>query len=79
MVMARAMKPTERIHEMPKIASLTFPSFYAECAYRAGVRAQRSADHGEIVAFYRHGEPEPVGIEWYNKGALAAQLGLVPA
>lgn len=59
---------------MTSIDTLTFPSFYAECAYRDGVRAQVSGDHEAITAYYRHGEPEPIGTDWYNRGAMAARI-----
>jgi hypothetical protein len=62
---------------MPPINSLTFPSFYAECAYRDGVRSVR--DHQpEIAASYmRHGDVEPLGMDWFKRGAMAATLGVV--
>ena len=64
---------------MPKISDMKFPSFYCECAYRDGFSAQRSGDHSAATAYYRHGEPEPLGTDWYNRGAKAALLGLVEA
>lgn len=58
-------------------SGIKFPSFYAECAYRDGARGQYYGDHSGVSSYLRHGEPEPIGMEWYNKGAQAVQLGLV--
>lgn len=62
-----------------KISTLKFPSFYCECAYRDGARGQESGDHSGIVSYYRHGEPEALGVDWYTRGAKAVMLGLVHA
>ena len=62
---------------MPPISSLTFPSFYAECAYRDGVRSVRDHKLDAIASYMRHGEPEPVGMDWFKRGAMAATLGVV--
>lgn len=59
------------------IDRLQFPSFYAECAYRDGVRDERAGTLESAASYMRHGESEPVGMDWYTRGRLAAQLGLV--
>lgn len=59
-----------------KISSLTFPSFYAECAYRDGFRDSEDMTGARIVSYYRHGDPEPVGFDWYHRGLQAHRLGL---
>ena len=59
------------------IDSLKFPSFYAECAYRDGAADARDGMPTRIASFYRHGEPEPEGMAWYQNGFRAKQLGLV--
>lgn len=61
------------------IDSLKFPSFYAECAYRDGMRDERAGTIESVASYMRHGEAEPVGMDWYTRGRLAAQLGLVRA
>jgi hypothetical protein len=60
-----------------KIDSLTFPSFYAECAYRDGARDAKMGTRISAASFMHHGDPEPVGMAWYEKGIAAATLGLV--
>lgn len=62
-----------------KIDSLKFPSFYAECAYRDGVKDERAGTLESAASYMRHGEAEPVGMDWYARGRLASQLGLVRA
>jgi hypothetical protein len=62
---------------MTKIDTLTFPDFYAECAYRDGVRDQRAGHCNSVPSYMRHGEFEPVGYGWYLRGRKAAQLELV--
>ena len=63
----------------PKIETLKFPSFYAECAYRDGVSDERGGTMASVASYMRHGEAEPVGMDWYNRGRLSSQLGLVRA
>lgn len=62
---------------MTKIDTLKFPDFYAECAYRDGVRDQRAGHCNSAISYTRHGEWEPVGYAWYCRGMQAAMLGLV--
>lgn len=67
---------------MPPISSLTFPSFYAECAYRDGVRSVRDSQPELAASYMRHGSTaaillEPVGMDWFKRGAMAATLGVV--
>lgn len=62
---------------MISIDSLTFPSFYAECAYRDGVRSIREGKPEYVACYMRHGEAEPIGMPWFIKGMQAAALGLV--
>lgn len=50
---------------------MTFPSFYAECAYRDGQRDAREGHSNSRASFMRHGQPEPVGMAWYIKGRAA--------
>ena len=50
---------------------MTFPSFYAECAFRDGQRDAREGHCNSAASYTRHGEPEPVGMAWYNKGRAA--------
>lgn len=64
---------------MVQISSLNFPSFYAECAYRDGARDVRNGNRASAAAYMRHGETEPIGTDWYNRGVLEATLGLVSA
>lgn len=59
------------------MTNLTFPSFYAECAYKDGVRDQNNGDCNSVASYMRHGEFEPIGYGWYLKGRKAAALGLV--
>ena len=59
------------------LKKIKFPSFYCECAYRDGARAQELGDHSAILSYYRHGEPEALGVEWYTKGSQAKALGLI--
>lgn len=49
----------------------TFPSFYAECAYRDGVRDAAAGTEASLQAFMRHGAPEPIGMGWYQRGRQA--------
>lgn len=55
-----------------------FPTFYAECAYLDGFRDARDGTNS-AGCFMRHGEPEPVGMSWYQRGreAFAAQVAPV--
>jgi hypothetical protein len=46
----------------------TFPSFYAECAYRDGRRDGTEGNWNSRSAFMRHGEVEPIGMHWYMEG-----------
>lgn len=46
---------------------MKFPSFYAECAFADGQMDARTGSDS-TAAFRRHGELEPVGMEWYRKG-----------
>lgn len=62
---------------MIKISDLKFPGFYEECAYRDGAADAADAFPSRIASFLRRGEPEPVGMEWYQKGFQAKRLGLV--
>lgn len=51
----------------------TFPSFYAECAFRDGQRdAARGTD--STAAYRRHGAEEPTGMAWYRAGFAAPQI-----
>lgn len=51
---------------------MTFPSFYAECAYNDGYNAAITGNYAGIASYMRHGEPEPIGMEWFNIGVQAA-------
>lgn len=51
---------------------MTFPSFYAECAYNDGKRDAAAGHCNGVGSFMRHGEVEPVGMHWYNLGRAAA-------
>ena len=62
---------------MTKIDTLTFPDFYAECAYHDGMRDQREGNCRSVPSYMRHGEFEPLGYGWYLRGRKAAELGLV--
>jgi hypothetical protein len=59
------------------ISQLSFPSFYAECAYRDGARAVRDGNFSGVASYMRHGQAEPVGMDWFNRGAQAWSLGLI--
>ena len=49
---------------------MTFPTFYAECAYLDGQRdAARGTD--STASYMRHGQPEPIGMAWYRRGFAA--------
>ena len=50
---------------------MTFPSFYAECAYNDGKRDAAAGHCNSVGSFMRHGEPEPIGMHWYNIGRAA--------
>ena len=58
------------------LTSPTFPSFYAECAYRDGVRAVGDGKPEYAAGYLRHGDVEPIGMAWFTKGFQAAALGL---
>ena len=62
---------------MTPINNLKFPTFYAECAYRDGARDAKSGTRESAASYMRHGEPEPIGMGWYDRGLMAATLGLV--
>jgi hypothetical protein len=51
---------------------MTFPSFYAECAYRDGQRDAAAGHDRSRASYMRHGEPEPTGLHWYLAGRKAA-------
>ena len=51
---------------------MTFPSFYAECAYNDGFSAAATGDYSSASSYMRHGEPEPIGMEWFNIGVKSA-------
>jgi len=51
---------------------MTFPSFYAECAYNDGKRDAAAGHSNSRSAFMRHGDPEPIGMHWYLEGRKAA-------
>lgn len=46
----------------------SFPSFYAECAFHDGARDAAAGHDNSRAAFYRHGQPEPIGLRWYEAG-----------
>jgi hypothetical protein len=50
---------------------MTFPSFYAECAYRDGQRDAAAGHSNSRPSYMRHGDPEPVGMHWYEAGRKA--------
>ena len=52
--------------------TMTFPSFYAECAYTDGKRDAAAGHSNSRSAFMRHGDPEPIGMHWYLEGRKAA-------
>ena len=52
--------------------TMTFPSFYAECAYNDGRRDAAAGHCNSVGSFMRHGEVEPVGMHWYLEGRKAA-------
>ena len=62
---------------MININTLKFPGFYEECAYRDGALDASDLSPSRIGSFFRHGEPEPIGMEWYQKGFQAKRLGLI--
>jgi hypothetical protein len=76
-ILSETGKRPEGETKMPSISELTFPSFYTECAYRDGVRDQRNGSVASVASYMRHGEPEPLGMDWYQRGHLAAALGLI--
>jgi hypothetical protein len=47
---------------------MTFPTFYAEVAYRDGQRDAAAGHSDSRASYLRHGDPEPVGMAWYLKG-----------
>lgn len=51
---------------------MTFPSFYAECAYRDGQRDAASGHSNSRASYMRHGHPEPIGTHWYRLGRADA-------
>lgn len=51
---------------------MTFPSFYAECAYNDGKRDAANGHDNSRRSFLRHGDVEPVGMHWYELGRAAA-------
>ena len=53
-------------------ADMTFPSFYAECAYRDGQRDAAAGHSNSRASYMRHGDPEPIGMHWYLEGRKAA-------
>ena len=57
------------------ISQLSFPSLYAETAYRDGARAARDSNFAGVASYMRDGEPDPVGMEWFSNGAGAWSLG----
>ena len=59
------------------MTKITFPCFYSECAYLAGVRDQREGHCNSVLSFVRHGEFEPLGYGWYLRGRKDAEMGLV--
>lgn len=53
---------------------MTFPDFYAECAFNDGHRdAERGTD--SVSAYHRHGVPVARGMEWYQRGFDAQRRG----
>ena len=50
---------------------MTFPSFYAECAFRDGQRDAAAGHDKSRSAFMRHGQVEPIGMHWYDLGRAA--------
>jgi hypothetical protein len=50
---------------------MTFPSFYAECAYNDGKRDAAAGHDNSRTAFLRHGKIEPLGMQWYLAGRKA--------
>jgi hypothetical protein len=55
--------------------TMTFPTFYAECAFNDGFRDARDGTNS-TASYMRHGDPEPIGMEWYQRGreSFAAQV-----
>lgn len=51
---------------------MTFPSFYAECAFNDGFRDATEGHCNSASCFVKWGEIEPIGMGWYNKGREAA-------
>ena len=53
---------------------MTFPSFYAECAYNDGKRDAAAGHCNSVGAFMRHGEVEPGGclMQYASTTTLAA-------
>lgn len=47
---------------------MTFPSFYCECAFLDGQRDAAAGHDKSRASFMRHGQPEPLGMHWYNLG-----------
>lgn len=47
---------------------MTFPSFYAECAYRDGQRDAAAGHRKSAASYMRWGAPEPIGMHWYLEG-----------
>lgn len=50
-----------------------FPSFYAECAFNDGKRDAAAGHSDSRQSYMRHGDPEPIGMRWYERGHAAAQ------
>lgn len=48
--------------------SVAFPSFYAECAFLDGQRDAAAGHSNSRASYMRHGEPEPIGMAWYERG-----------
>ncbi len=55
----------------PAFIGPRFPSFYAECAYYDGARDAAEGHENSRASFMSHGEPEPLGMGWYERGRMA--------
>ena len=56
----------------PEFIGPRFPNFYAECAYYDGARDARAGHSDSRHSYMRWGDPEPLGMAWYNRGRLAS-------
>ncbi len=55
----------------PEFIGPRFPSFYEESAYYTGAQDADQGSRDGAACYYRHGEVEPIGMSWYQRGLMA--------